>query len=205
MELWRSFKDLDFSHSKLWGLRGCDYERSYTTEKELKAPFLYHILRSSGDFITNIDFSTLKCSEYRTGTLSMIAKLCPNVQSINYGHLEVEATLIKALAHNCSNIKILRINNLRITNMGELIIDNTLSRLFARNKSLQCIKLNYIFENYKLYHAPIKCLYSLPYKSVNEIDLEGISEESIPDISKVNIFFRYYYFIEQSYLCNIHY
>lgn len=176
-ESWRYSKKLDLEPIN-WGLA-----------KKIRATQVYKVLHKYGTHITNVDLSD--GYEIRNATLISVAKLCPNIQTINIKGLKHSSSGIKALADNCINIKKLVMSiadkqdfNINSKYQNHSAANDTyteeLSLLFSKNHKLQYLDLNCNYENVK------ECLLRLPLKSVKELIL--FNPLSLSDVCTVSNF-----------------
>ncbi|XP_008217853.1 uncharacterized protein LOC100679040 [Nasonia vitripennis] len=176
-EFWRCNKKLDLKPIT-WGL-----------SEQIKAHHVYKVLHKYGTYISNIDLSNNE-NTIGNATLISIAKLCPNVQTVNIKGLKHSSSGIKALADNCINIKKLIISlsdGQNFTNKGKYSNTPTandtyikeISRLFSKNRELQYLDLNCDRLNV------IEFLLCLPVKSVKKLILRNISYFYISDVCTV--------------------
>jgi hypothetical protein len=151
-ESWRNFKKLDLSPSS-WGFN--IYKHGL---REINTPTLRKVLLHCGQFLSHIDLSIFT-KTLSQSTLTIIGKLCPNLQQITVTKLNVSPAGIKALTDNCHNI--------RKFSLGFCVApcDDDLSEFFLKNKKLQYLKL---VEN----SISGRCLLNLPIESIDTIILE---------------------------------
>ncbi|XP_046742693.1 F-box protein SKIP2-like isoform X2 [Diprion similis] len=151
LESWRAVKRLDLSLSA-WGYIPGKKDPSIDT------PTLRKVLLRCGHFLNHIDLSQISHS-LRQSTLTIIGKLCPNLQTIDTTSLNVSSSGIDSLTQNCGDIRKLVLGSCTSS------CDNDLIKLFSKNRKLKCLK---IVQNSILTG---KCLVHLPADGMEEISL----------------------------------
>ncbi|XP_033216896.1 F-box/LRR-repeat protein 7-like isoform X3 [Belonocnema kinseyi] len=156
-ESWRAYRHLDLSQAS-WGFTKINKKNYVDT------PTLRKILLRCGRFLNHIDFS-LPSHRLSQSTLTIIGKLCPNLQIVDLSSLNVSSSGILSLTSSCSNITKFTLGS--STNS----CDNDLLQLFAKNRQLKYLKIT---SN----STTGKCLLNLPADSIEEIiftECNGIS------------------------------
>ncbi|EZA47801.1 Putative RNA-binding protein EEED8.10, partial [Ooceraea biroi] len=119
---------------------------------------LRKLLLKCGRFLTRINLSdSIHCLSQ--STLTIIAKFCPNLTSIDVTALTVCSSGIEALAHNCNNITRFSLGP------STYCCDNELKNFFSRNKGLEYLAIS---RNSLLG----KSLSGLPAETVHTVILE---------------------------------
>ncbi|KZC11051.1 PREDICTED: uncharacterized protein LOC107189129 [Dufourea novaeangliae] len=147
---WHNMKSLDL-HNSSWGFL------SETKTKQINISTLQKVLSRCGKFLREIHLTNIFC-ETRESALCIIGNLCPNLQIINLGYLQVTSTGITSLANNCHNITKLSLDTI-------CLFDKDLEKLFKANRKLQYLRL---IDN----NISGKCLLHLPPKTMEEIIIE---------------------------------
>ena len=132
---------------------------------------LRQVLTRCGQFLNTIDFSQHD-HKLSKSTLTIVAKLCPNLQNIDVTALMVTPSGIQALKNNCSNI--LNFNLGHTTSACDL----DLSQLFSKNQKLTSLKI----ESNVLTG---KCLINLPVDSLTKLDIHDCMNISCSHLLKV--------------------
>ncbi|XP_034187715.1 putative RNA-binding protein EEED8.10 [Osmia lignaria lignaria] len=150
-ESWRSVKRLDLSCST-WGFF------PNTKRKEINTGILRKVLLRCGRFLTEINLSQFPC-QLNQSTLTIVGKLCPNLQRIDVTDLTVSASGINSLTNNCRDITRFSLGS------TTHICDMDLQKLFEVNPKLRYFKVAF---------GKIcgKCLGYLPLDTMEEIVLE---------------------------------
>ena len=140
--------------------------------KEIDTPTLRKVLLRCGQFLTHIDFS-MYAEKLSKSTLTVVGRLCPNLQKIDVTALNVSPAGIKALAASC--------NNITDFNLGHCssACDNDLCQLFLKNKKLKRLKIE---QN----SITGKCLLNLPTDSIETISLSECTNVSPCHFSNVS-------------------
>ncbi|XP_015175842.1 PREDICTED: F-box protein SKIP2-like isoform X2 [Polistes dominula] len=125
---WYSVKKLDLSNHT-WGILS-DYKKINTSD-------LRQVLLRCGRFLTQIDFPH-KYPSLTRSTLLIIAKLCPNLEIVDFSGIELSSSGLELLADNCTNIKKL---SLAFYPCSSSLIDKDLSLLFRMCKRLTSVSL----------------------------------------------------------------
>lgn len=149
-EAWRGFRHLDLSQTT-WGFT------QFAKKKYVDTPTLRKVLLRCGRFLNHVDFS-LPSHRLSQSTLTIVGKLCPNLQTIDLTSLNVSSSGILALTANCSNIAKLSLGSCTCS------CDNDLLQLFSKNKLLKYLKIT---SN----SLTGKCLLYLPADAIEEIIL----------------------------------
>lgn len=156
-ESWRVYRHLDLSQAS-WGFAQINKKNYVDT------PTLRKILLRCGRFLNHIDFS-LTSHRLNQSTLTIIGKLCPNLQTVDLSSLNVSSSGILSLTSTCANITKFTLGS--CTNS----CDNDLLQLFVKNRQLKYLKIT---SN----SITGKCLLHLPADSIEEIiftECNGIS------------------------------
>ncbi|KAK1137913.1 hypothetical protein K0M31_002407 [Melipona bicolor] len=151
-ESWYSVKRLDLSYST-WGFL------SGINRSEISICTIRKVLLRCGSYLNEINLSLVPCY-LRQSTVTIVAKLCPNLQIIDITGLTVSASGINSLINNCHDITKFSLG--RTT----YVCDADLQKLFKVNP-----KLRY----FKAYNSTIsgRCLFYLPSKTMEEVVLES--------------------------------
>ncbi|XP_011504616.1 PREDICTED: F-box/LRR-repeat protein 7-like [Ceratosolen solmsi marchali] len=157
-ESWRTFKKLDLSQSS-WG-----FDILNNGPREVYTATLRQVLLRCGQFLSHIDLSKFT-ENLSQSTLTIVARLCPNLQHINITGLAVSSAGIKTLTDNCHNITEFSLG------LCSASCDNDLSDLFLKNEKLRYLKLtgNSISG---------RCLLNLPVESIEIIILDDCNNIS---------------------------
>nr|XP_031849932.1 F-box protein SKIP2-like isoform X1 [Nomia melanderi] len=147
-ESWSNVRKLDFSRT------------SVLSDVVTDIIILRKILLRCGRFLNEINLSDMK-HELSRSTLSITAKLCPNLQRIDVSSLSVSIAGINSLTNHCHNITKLSLGNTDIINN---IRDRDLQKLFEVNSKLRCLKID-------TYNVSGSCLLYLPLEAMEEIIL----------------------------------
>ncbi|XP_053988017.1 uncharacterized protein LOC128890357 [Hylaeus anthracinus] len=148
-ESWRNVKKLDVSYGAQW----C----SWTMKPIITTNILRKILLRCGRFLHEIDLNQVAGSLDQS-TVTIVAKLCPNLQRINLNGLGVSAAGINSLTNNCHNITKFSLG------YTSSICDRDLQKLFQVNPKLRYFEVHYS-------NICGKCLLHLPLKAIEEIVL----------------------------------
>ena len=164
-ESWRACRHLDLSPAS-WGFA------QINKRKYVDTPILRKILLRCGRFLNHIDFS-LPAHRMKQSTLTIIGRLCPNLQTVDVSSLNVSPSGILSLTSNCSSITKFSLGSCTSS------CDNDLLQLFSKNRQLKYLKItsNTITG---------KCLLHLPPDSIEEIILtecNGISPCHVLNVS----------------------
>lgn len=168
-EAWRGFRHLDLSQTT-WGFT------QFAKKKYVDTPTLRKVLLRCGRFLNHVDFS-LPSHRLSQSTLTIVGKLCPNLQTIDLTSLNVSSSGILALTANCSNIAKLSLGSCTCS------CDNDLLQLFSKNKLLKYLKIT---SN----SLTGKCLLYLPADAIEEIILvecNGVSPCYFLNVSDENL------------------
>ncbi|XP_076749746.1 putative RNA-binding protein EEED8.10 [Xylocopa sonorina] len=151
LESWRSVKKLDLSFS-MWGsLPG-------SKRREINTGTLRKVLLRCGSYLTEINLSQTPCL-LSPSTLTIVGKLCSNLQRIDLTGLNVSASGISSLADNCHDITKFSLG------LTSYVCDMDLQKLFKANPKLRYFKVAFG----KICGA---CLFYLPLETMEEIVLE---------------------------------
>lgn len=123
---------------------------------------LRKVLLRCGRFLNEINLSHTSHS-LNQSTLTVISKLCPNLQTIDVTALVISASGICSLTSNCHNIVNFSIGR------STRICDTDLKQLFAGNPKLQYLK---VVAN----TMSGECLSHLPVNAIEEVILERCQE-----------------------------
>ncbi|XP_067209749.1 F-box/LRR-repeat protein 2 isoform X1 [Linepithema humile] len=146
---WHMMKTLDLS-PLTWGSMG---------NKTISTAILRKILLKSGRFLTRVNLSE-PIHNLSQSTLTIVGKLCPNLESVDVTGLTVCASGIQMLAKNCRNITKFNLGP------SSYSCDNELKELFKLNQNLEHLAIT---RNGVLG----KCLLWLPAQTVHTVILEG--------------------------------
>ncbi|CAK9806883.1 Putative RNA-binding protein EEED8.10 [Anthophora quadrimaculata] len=150
-ESWHSVKKLDLSHH-MWGsLPG-------KKRRDITEVILRKVLLRCGPFLNEINLAEIPYPLNRSA-VTIIGKLCPNLQRIDITGIPVSAFVINSLMKNCHDITKFSLG------VTFDICDKDLQQLFKVNP-----KLRY----FKAYYGIISgmCLFHLPLETMEEIVLE---------------------------------
>ncbi|XP_076242820.1 putative RNA-binding protein EEED8.10 [Calliopsis andreniformis] len=150
LESWCNVKKLDLLY--LWDSSPC------LPKTEINTSILRKILSRCGKFLNEIDLSQIRCP-LSESTLTIVAKLCPNLQRIDVTALAVTAGGINSLTNNCHDITKF---GLGVTTHS---CDRDLQKLFEVNQKLRYFKV----VAGKISGA---CLLHLPLETMEELVLE---------------------------------
>ncbi|XP_076670872.1 putative RNA-binding protein EEED8.10 [Andrena cerasifolii] len=125
---------------------------------EINTNILHKVLLRCGRFLTEINLSQVRCPLSQS-TLTIIGKLCPNLQRLDVTTLTVSAAGINSLTNNCHDITKFSLGS--TTSM----CDKDLQKLFQMNQ-----KLRYL----KVVTGKIRgtCLLHLPLERMEEVVLQ---------------------------------
>lgn len=153
LESWRSVKKLDLSY--MWGSTSC------LLAGEINTSILRKVLLRCGRFLNEINLSQVRCPLLQS-TLTIVGKLCPNLQKVDVTALTVSAAGITSLMNNCHDITKFSLGPTTHS------CDRDLQQLFKVNR-----KLRY----FKVVTGKIcgLCLLHLPLETMEEIVLERCS------------------------------
>ncbi|XP_043501009.1 F-box protein SKIP2-like [Polistes fuscatus] len=129
---WYNVKKLDLSNHR-WGI--------LSHNKRINTSDLRQVLLRCGRFLTQIDFPY----EYRTltrSTLLIIAKLCPNLEIVDFSGIELSSSGLELFSDNCTNIK--KLSLAFYTSSSSNTIDRDLTILFHMSKRLTYVSLREI-------------------------------------------------------------
>ncbi|XP_076389174.1 putative RNA-binding protein EEED8.10 isoform X2 [Megachile rotundata] len=151
-ESWRSVKRLDLSYL-MWG------SLPSIKRREINTGTLRKVLLRCGRFLNEISLSQIP-RQLNQSTLTIVGKLCPNLQRIDVTDLTVSASGINSLTNNCHDITRLSLGS------TTHICDMDLQKLFEVNPKLRYFKVVY---------GKIcgRCLAYLPSETMEEIVLES--------------------------------
>ncbi|KAI4493506.1 hypothetical protein M0804_001682 [Polistes exclamans] len=126
---WYNVKKLDLSNHT-WGILSHD--------KKINTSDLRQVLLRCGRFVTQIDFP-YKYPTLTRSTLSIIAKLCPNLEIVDFSGIEMSSSGVELFSDNCTNIK--KLTLAFYTASSPNIIDRDLTILFHMSKRLTYVSL----------------------------------------------------------------
>ena len=150
-ESWCSVKRLDLSYST-WGSLP-DINR-----KEISTYILRKVLLRCGSYLNEIDLSLVPC-HLGQSTVTIVSKLCPNLQIIDTTNLTVSASGLHSLISNCHDITKFSLGR------TIYVCDIDLQKLFKVNPKLRCFKAcDTVMSG--------RCLLHLPLETIEEIVLE---------------------------------
>lgn len=155
------------------------FKRHWVAENEnrliITVSILEQILSYCGSTVTTITFSSQGGQECQIArfqenknVLSIIAKLCPSLHSIDISRIEATEDGLLSLSKHCSNIKDLSIGHYH-SPWDSADEDDALSDLFSKCQRLQSLQL----------HGTMisgKCLLYLPFHSIQDIRLRDMIE-----------------------------
>ncbi|KAK9298503.1 hypothetical protein QLX08_008183 [Tetragonisca angustula] len=151
-ESWHSVKRLDLSYS-IWG------SLSGINRKEISICTIRKVLLRCGSYLNEINLSLVPC-HLRQSTVTVVAKLCPNLQIIDITGLTVSTSGINSLIANCHYITKFSLGP------TSYVCDADLQKLFYVNPKLRYFK----FSGTKMGG---RCLFHLPLETMEEIVLES--------------------------------
>ncbi|XP_032454011.1 F-box/LRR-repeat protein 14 [Nasonia vitripennis] len=123
---WKNIKTLN-ENVNVWGFNPC-----IRSPEELTLIF-EKVLQRCGHTLTHVDFSFLSV---QNNALHHVAIMCPNLQSLNVGKLNLTIPLVEIMTANCQNIK-----EITFTTCSEECNDYQLSKFFSVNKKLRYLKI----------------------------------------------------------------
>ncbi|KAJ8669063.1 hypothetical protein QAD02_000322 [Eretmocerus hayati] len=144
LDSWKSERKIDVSPAKFG--------------KPINAPFLYNVLSRANSHVLHIDLS--HCDAIKNASLIAVAKLCPNLQSLNINGLQFTSSGVKALVKNLTNLRCLQIK------AG--VCDNELAALIGNNRKLKKLEIEYPANGHSDGGG---FLSRLPLKSIEEVVL----------------------------------
>ncbi|KAI4504365.1 hypothetical protein M0802_000836, partial [Mischocyttarus mexicanus] len=162
---WYTVKKLDLSNHT-WGISSND--------RKISTSDLREVLLRCGRFLNQIDFPH-KYPALTRSTLLIIAKLCPNLEIVDFSGIEVSSTGLELLAENCTNIKKLSLAFYSCSSPN--MIDRYLTLLFRMCKRLTYVSLREV-------RISGKCLNFLSSDTIEELVL--ISCNCINEQSFIN-------------------
>ncbi|XP_043527430.1 F-box protein SKIP2-like isoform X2 [Frieseomelitta varia] len=151
-ESWHSVKRLDLSYS-IWGCL------SGINRKEISICTIRKVLLRCGSYLNEINLSLVPC-HLRQSTVTVVAKLCPNLQIIDITGLTVSTSGINSLITNCHYITKFSLGP------TSYVCDADLQKLFYVNPKLRYFR----FSGTKMSG---RCLFHLPLETMEEIVLES--------------------------------
>ncbi|XP_026667916.1 F-box protein SKIP2-like [Ceratina calcarata] len=162
-ESWHSVKKLDLS-SSMWGtLPGSKH-------REINTSTLRKVLLRCGPYLNEINLSQMS-SPLNPSTLTIVGKLCPNLQRIDVTGLTVSTSGINSLTDNCRDIVKFSLGS------TTHICDLDLQRLFKVNQKLRYFKLAFG-------KISGRCLFYVPLETMEEVVLESCSSLQERSLSK---------------------
>ncbi|OXU24733.1 hypothetical protein TSAR_004909 [Trichomalopsis sarcophagae] len=161
---WKNIKTLN-ENVNVWGFNPC-----IRSSEELTLIF-DKVLQRCGHTLTHVDFSFLSV---QNNALHHIAIMCPNLQSLNVGKLNLTIPLVEIMTANCQNIK-----EITFTTCSEECNDYQLSKFFSVNKKLRYLKIT---NNENLTG---KFLESLPRDSMQTIIMNDCTKITSHNIAQV--------------------
>ena len=132
------------------GLKPCGTKHQYP---EINEYILEEILKRCGKYLTSIDYSSLDNNCH----LALVAKYCPSIQSITGSNASKDG--LEKLSQNIQSLSEFTINN-----DLDKDCEDTIARLFSRNKNLRILNLR--SEDMKGY-----CLFELPLEEMTAINI----------------------------------
>ena len=131
---------------------------------EINDHVIESILKRCGRYLIDIDFVKCNYEHFQCekidypGLLTLVAKYCPNVKSINYRNVSIEG--LEELLEHCKNIKELRI-------LGNLNFefDKVLGNLFLNSNRLRVLELS-------SFRGSDNCLLNLPLEKITQSKFE---------------------------------
>lgn len=150
-ESWHSVKQLDLS-SSMWGALPGSEHRGINTST------LRKVLLRCGPYLNEIDLSQMS-SPLNLSTLTIVGKLCPNLQRIDVTGLTVSTSGILSLTNNCHDIVKFSLGS------TTHICDMDLQKLFKANRKLRYFRL-------VLGKISGRCLNYVPLETMEEIVLD---------------------------------
>lgn len=164
-ESWRSVKKLDLSYS-MWG------SLSASKQGEINTGTLRKVLLRCGPYLNEINLSQIQCPLSRSA-LTIVGKLCPNLQKVDVTGLTVSASGIDSLTNNCHDITKFSLGS------TTHICDMDLQKLFEVNPKLRYFELAF---------GKIcgKCLSYLPLQTMEKLVLKNCISLQEHFLSQVN-------------------
>lgn len=170
---WRNFRKIDLTPEG-WGFKTSEASGG---RAEVNTPVLRKVLLRCGSSLTHIDFS-MNIHKLSKSTLTVVGRLCPNLQSIDVTALNVSPAGIKSLMNNCTHITEFSLGSTTSA------CDKDLGNLFLKNQKLKILKLDSSF-------FTGKCLAHLPRELIQKIDLRNcayISSSCFQNVSRTHLF-----------------
>lgn len=156
LESWHSVKRLDLSYS-MWG-----FLPALLKYREITTCTIRKVLLRCGLYLNEINLSNATVNVHHStlhSTLTIVGKLCPNLQKIDVTGLTISPSGINSLINNCHNITKFSLGS------TTYVCDIDLQKLFKVNPKLQYLKV----DSGKICG---RCLLYLPLETIEEIVLE---------------------------------